>query len=118
MATPQPHLLDNVPRLRLLDGAPHPRQWLHHPTPTPREEMEEQRTSPQPKLRRLDRKNVKGLAKDATLSVVTLIAESYAQEDVAFTGDTVHRKGTMIPDNKVMAYPEIRIVAHEFAARL
>ena len=61
---------------------------------------------------------MKGLAKDATLSVVTLIAESYAQEDVAFTGDTVHRKGTMIPDNKVMAYPEIRIVAHEFAARL
>ena len=44
------------------------------PTPTQREEMEEQRTSPQPKRRRLDRKNGKGLAKDATRPVVTLIS--------------------------------------------
>ena len=61
---------------------------------------------------------MKGLAKDATLSVVTLIAESYAQEDVAFTGDTVRGKGTLVPDNEVMAYPEIPDVAHEFAAWL
>ena len=31
---------------------------------------------------------------------------------------TVHEKGTLIPDNDVMAYPEIPDVTHEFAARL
>ena len=85
-------------------------------TPAPREEEEEQRTSPQPKRRRLDRKNRKGLAKDATRLVVTLISKSH--EEVVLTGDTLRGKGTLIPDNEVMAYPEIPDVAHEFAARL
>ena len=58
------------------------------------------------------------MAKDATTLVVTLISESYAQEDVAFPGDTVRGKGTLILDNEVMAYPEIPDVATEFAARL
>ena len=80
--------------------------------------MEDQRISPQPKRRRLDSKNGKVLAKDATRPVVTLISESYAQEDVAFTGDMVRRKGTLIPNNEVMAYLQIPDVAHEFAARL
>ena len=53
--------------------------------PAPREEEEEHRTSPQPKRRRLDRKNGKGLAKDATRPVATLISES--QEEMVFTGD-------------------------------
>ena len=56
------------------------------------------------------------MAKDATRPVVTLISESH--EEVVFTGDTVRGKGTLIPDNEVMAYPEIPDVAHEFAARL
>ena len=56
------------------------------------------------------------MAKDATKPVVTLISESH--EEVVFTGDTVRGKGTLIPDNEVMAYPEIPDVAHEFAARL
>ena len=47
-----------------------------------------------------------------------LISESYAQEDVAFTGNTVHGKGTLTPDNEVMAYPKIPDVVHEFAVRL
>ena len=105
-------------------------------TLTPREETEEQRTSPQPKRRRLDRKNGKILAKDTTRPIVTLISESYAQEEFAFTGNTVHGKGTLIPDNKViacptdnevmacptdnevMACPKIPDLAHEFATRL
>ena len=49
---------------------------------------------------------------------MTLIFESYAQEDVAFTSDTVRGKGTLILDNEVMAYPEIPDVAHKFAAQL
>ena len=49
---------------------------------------------------------------------MTLISESYATEDVTFTGDTVRGKGILIPDNEVMAYPEILDVAHEFAAWL
>ena len=48
--------------------------------------------------------------------MVTLISESH--QDVVFTSDTVRCKGTMIPDNEVMAYPEIPDVAHEFAARV
>ena len=39
-------------------------------------------------------------------------------EEVVFTSDTVHGKGTLIPDNEIMAYPEIPDVAHEFAAQL
>ena len=78
--------------------------------------MTDQRTSPQPKRWRLDRKNGQGLAKDATRPVATLISESH--EEVVFTGDTTHGKGPLIPDNEVMAYPEIPDVAHEFAARL
>ena len=35
-----------------------------------------------------------------------------------FTGDTTRGKGPLIPDNEVMAYPDIPDVAHEFAARL
>ena len=88
------------------------------PTPTPREEIEEQPTSLQPKRKRLDYKNGKGLAKDATKPVVTLISESWTQVDVTFTGDTVRTKGTLIPDNEVMVYPEIPDVAHKFAAQL
>ena len=80
--------------------------------------MEEQRTSPQPKHIRLDHKNGKGLAKDATKPVMTLISKTYAQEDVAFTADMVRGKGTLIPDNEVKAYPEISDVAHEFTTRL
>ena len=49
---------------------------------------------------------------------MTLISESYAQEDVAFPGDTVRGKGTLIPEKEVMAYPEIPDVVHEFATRL
>ena len=49
---------------------------------------------------------------------MTLIFESYAQEDVAFTSDTVRGKGTLIPEKEVMAYPEIPDVVHEFATRL
>ena len=56
------------------------------------------------------------MAKDATKLVTTLISESH--EEVVFTGDTTHGKGPLIPDNEVMAYPEIPDVAHEFAARL
>ena len=37
---------------------------------------------------------------------------------MVFIGDTVQGKGTLIPDNEVMAYPEIPDVAYEFAARL
>ena len=37
---------------------------------------------------------------------------------MVFTGDTTRGKGPLIPDNEVMAYPEIPDVAHEFAARL
>ena len=48
---------------------------------------------------------------------MTLISETCVQEDVAFIGDTVRGKGTLIPDNEVMAYPEISDVAHEFIAR-
>ena len=81
-----------------------------------REEEEEERTSQHPKCRRADRKNGKGLAKDTARPVLTLISESH--EEVVFTGDTVRGKGTVIPDNKVMAYPKIPDVAHEFAARL
>ena len=58
------------------------------------------------------------MAKDTTKSVLTLISESRSQADVEFTSDTVRAKETLIPDNKVMAYPEIPDVAHEFAARL
>ena len=76
----------------------------------------EQRTGPQPKRRRLDRKNGQGLAKDANRPVVTLISESH--EEVVFTGDTTRGKGPLIPDNEIMAYPDIPDVAHEFAARL
>ena len=47
-----------------------------------------------------------------------LISESHAQEDVVFTDNTVRDKGTLIPDNEVMAYPEIPDVAHKFATRL
>ena len=47
---------------------------------------------------------------------MTLISESH--EEVVFKGDTVRGKGTLIPDNEVMAYPEIPNVEHEFAARL
>ena len=82
----------------------------------PREEEEEQHTSPEPKRRRLDRKNGNSLAKDTTRLVVTLMSES--DEEVVFTGDTVHGKGTLILNNEVMAYTEIPGVAHEFAARL
>ena len=49
---------------------------------------------------------------------MTQIFESWSREDLGFTGDTVHEKGTLIPDNVVMACPEIPNVAHEFAARL
>ena len=56
------------------------------------------------------------MAKDATKPVTTLIFESH--EEVVFTGDTTHRKGSLIPDNEVMTYPEIPDVVHEFAARL
>ena len=49
---------------------------------------------------------------------MTLISETCVQEDVAFIGDTVRGKGTLIPDNEVMAYPKISDVAHEFVARL
>ena len=77
-----------------------------------------QPTSPRPKRRQLDRKNGKGLAKDTTRPVVTLISESYAQEDVALTGDTVRGKGTLIPANEVMAYTEFPNVVHEFATQL
>ena len=56
------------------------------------------------------------MAKDAPRLVITLISESH--EEVVFIGDTVQGKGTLIPDNEVMAYPEIPDVAHEFAARL
>ena len=76
----------------------------------PRREEEEQCTSPQPKRRQLDRKNGKGLAKAATRPVVTLISKSH--EEVVLTGDTLRGKGTLIPDNEVMAYPEIPDVAH------
>ena len=47
-----------------------------------------------------------------------LISESRSQEDFAFTGDIVCGNGTLIPDNEVMAYPNIPDVAHEFVARL
>ena len=113
-----------TPRPRLPDDTPHPLQVapssapIAAPTPTPREEIEEQPTSLQPKRKRLDYKNGKGLAKDATKPVVTLISESWTQVDVTFTGDTVRTKGTLIPDNEVMVYPEIPDVAHKFAARL
>ena len=43
---------------------------------------------------------------------------SESDEEVVFTGDTVHGKGTLILNNEVMAYTEIPGVAHEFAARL
>ena len=56
------------------------------------------------------------MAKDATKPVTTLISESY--EEVVFTGDTTRGKGPLIPDNEIMAYPDIPDVAHEFAARL
>ena len=56
------------------------------------------------------------MAKDANRPVATLISESH--EEVVFTGDLTRGKGTPIPDNEVMAYPEIPDVAHEFAARL
>ena len=49
---------------------------------------------------------------------MTQIFESWSREDLGFTGDTVHEKGTLIPDNVVMAYPDITDVAHEFAAQL
>ena len=49
---------------------------------------------------------------------MTLISESWSQENVAFTSNTIRGKGTLIPDNEVMAYPEILYVAHEFVARL
>ena len=58
------------------------------------------------------------MAKDATKPVVTLISKLYTQEEVSFIGDTVRGKGTLIPDNEVMAYPEIPDVAHEFVAWL
>ena len=56
------------------------------------------------------------MAKDATRPVATLISESH--EEVVFTGDTTRGKGPLIPDNEVMAYPEIPDVTHEFTARL
>ena len=49
--------------------------------------------------------------------IVTQIFESQSREDAKCTGDTVRGKGTLIPDNELMAYPEIRDVAHEFVAR-
>ena len=45
------------------------------------------------------------MAKNATRPVVTLISESH--EEVVFIGDTIRGTGTLIPDNEVMAYPEI-----------
>ena len=56
------------------------------------------------------------MAKDTTKPVTTLISESY--EEVRFTGDTTRGKGSLIPDNEVMAYPDIPDVAHEFAGGL
>ena len=41
------------------------------------------------------------MAKDATRPAVTLISESH--EEMVFTSDTVRDKGTLIPDNEVMA---------------
>ena len=64
-------------------------------TPTPREEEEEQCTNLQPKRRRLDRTNGKGLAKHATRTVVTLTSESH--EEVVFSGDTVRCRGVACP---------------------
>ena len=64
--------------------------------------MEEQQVSPQPKRRRLHRKNGQGLAKDVTKPVTTLISESY--EEVVFTGDRTRGKVSLIPDNEIMAY--------------
>ena len=49
---------------------------------------------------------------------MAIVSESHSQEDVAFTGDTIRGKGTLIPDNEVMAYPEILDVVHEFAPLL
>ena len=56
------------------------------------------------------------MAKDATKPVTTLISESH--EEVVFTGDTTRDKGPLIPDNEIMAYPDIPDVAHEFSAQL
>ena len=56
------------------------------------------------------------MAKDANRPVVTLISESH--EEVVFRGDTIRGQGPLIPDNKIMAYPDIPDMAHEFAARL
>ena len=49
---------------------------------------------------------------------MTQMFESRSRKDSGFTGDIVHGKETLIPDNEVMAYPEILGVVHEFAARL
>ena len=62
---------------------------------------------------------MKGLAKDTTKPVVTVISESRSQADVVFTLDTVNGKGTLIPDNVVViAYPVIPNVVDEFVAQL
>ena len=50
------------------------------------------------------------------MPVTTLISESY--KEVRFTGDATRGKGPLIPDNEVMAYPDIPDVAHEFTTRL
>ena len=49
---------------------------------------------------------------------MTLISDSRSHADVRFTCDRVCGKGTLIPDNEVMAYPKISDVAHEFVAWL
>ena len=119
--TPPPRRRSPTPPPQRRQPTPPPRRRSSTPpsqrrSPPPQGEAEEQLASPRPKRRRLDRKNGQGLAKDKTKPVTTLISESY--EEVRFTGDTTRGKGPLIPDNEVMAYPDIPDVAHEFAARL
>ena len=85
-----------------------------HPAASPprgrspsQQEAEEQPTSPYQKRRQIDRKNGKVLAKDSSGPIMTQIFESRPREELGFTSDIVHRKGTLIPNNVVMAYPEI-----------
>ena len=81
------------------------------PTPLSNQKAEAQASSPQPKWRRPDNKNGKGLPGTQTLKELSL-------SQSGFMGNTMRGTGTLNPDNVVMTYPEILDVAHDFAAHL
>ena len=78
-------------------------------------EIEPRASSPQPKHRRLDRKNGKGLAKDMIGPIETQIFKELPLSQSVVMGDMVQGKGTLSPDNVLMAYLEIPNLAHDFA---